>query len=128
GQINFLSETSGRINFLTYIYDNRFTTPGQLTSVPRQNLNAESKSSGSQSGSNTFYKADYIRLRNVELSYNLPVSILTKAKINNARFYIQGTNLYTYSDSRSYDVEFVNTATGIIPQTRNITVGVQLGF
>ena len=128
GQVNFLSETSGRINFLKYIYDNRFTAPGQLTSVPRQNLNSESKSSGAQSGDRTFFKADYIRLRNVELAYTLSASTLSKLKFNSARFYVQGTNLYTYSDARSYDVEFVGTATGIIPQTRNFTVGLQLGF
>jgi TonB-linked SusC/RagA family outer membrane protein len=128
GQVNFLSETSGRINFLKYIYDNRFTTPGQLTSIPRQNLNSESKSSGAQSGDRTFFKSDYIRLRNVEFAYSVPAATLSKYKFNSARFYVQGTNLYTYSDARSYDVEFVGTATGIIPQTRNFTVGLQLGF
>jgi TonB-linked SusC/RagA family outer membrane protein len=128
GQINFLREASGRINFLTDIFENRFTTPGQLTSVPRQNLSTEAKSSGNFSGDRTFFKADYIRLRNVELAYSFPSSLLTRAKLNSAKFYVQGTNLYTYSDAFSYDVEFVGTATGIIPQTKNITVGLQIGF
>jgi TonB-linked SusC/RagA family outer membrane protein len=128
GQINFLREASGRINFLTDIFDNRFTTPGQLTSVPRQNLVTEAKSSGNFSGNRVFFKADYIRLRNVELAYSFPSALLTKAKLNSARFYVQGTNLYTYSDAFSYDVEFVGTSTGIIPQTKNITVGLQIGF
>lgn len=128
GQINFLREASGRINFLTDIYQNRWTTPGQLTSVPRQNLSTEAKSSGSATGSRTLFKADYIRLRNLELAYNLPAEAISRLKLNSARFYVQGTNLWTYSDWFSYDIEFVGTATGIIPQTRNITVGVQVGF
>jgi TonB-dependent starch-binding outer membrane protein SusC len=119
GQVNFLRESSGRINFLTDIYDNRWTSPGQLTSVPRMNLVTEAKSTGSAGGSRTWFKADYIRLRNVELAYNLNPATAAKLKINNARFYVQGTNLWTYSDWFSYDIEFVTTATGIIPQKYN---------
>jgi TonB-dependent starch-binding outer membrane protein SusC len=128
GQVNFLRESSGRINFLTDIYQNRWTTPGQLTSVPRMNLGTEAKSSGPGGGDRTIFKADYIRLRNLELAYNLSPETAKKLKLNNARFYVQGTNLWTYSDWFSYDIEFVNTATGIIPQTKNITVGAQIGF
>ena len=129
GQINFLSENQARINELTTIYDKRWTTPGQVTTVPRFNVNgAESKGSGAQSGNRTFFKADYVRLRNITLAYDLPASVLSKVKLNSAGFYIQGTNLYTYADAASYDVEFVGVATGIIPQTKNITVGVKLGF
>ncbi len=128
GQVNFLRESSGRINFLTDIYQNRWTTPGQLTSVPRMNLATEAKSSGSATGTRTFFKADYIRLRNLELAYNLPAEAISRFKLSSARFYVQGTNLWTYSDWFSYDVEFVGVSTGIIPQTRNVTVGVQVGF
>ena len=128
GQINFLREASGRINFLRDIYINRWTQPGQLTSVPRQNLLTESKGSGAASGNRTWFKADYIRLRNLTLAYNLPSELTSRMHLNNARFYVQGSNLWTYSDWFSYDIEFVSTATGIIPQTRNFTVGVQLGF
>ncbi len=128
GQVNFLREASGRINFLQNIYEQRWTTPGQLTDVPRMNLVTESKSSGGASGDRTWFKADYIRLKNLELAYNFPTATLAKLKLNSARFYVQGTNLFTYSDWYSYDIEFVGTATGIIPQTRNITVGAQIGF
>ncbi len=128
GQVNFLREATGRINLHRDIYANRWTTPGQLTSIARMNLITEAKSSGSASGNRNIFKADYIRLRNVTASYDLPSSVLSKMKIASARFYLQGTNLWTYSDWFSYDIEFVGTATGIIPQSKNITVGLQLGF
>ena len=129
GQVNFLFENIARINELQYIYDNRWTTPGQITSIPRFHVNgAESKGSGAQSGNRMWFKADYIRLKNVLLSYDIPATVISRAKLASARFYIQGTNLWTISDWFSYDIEFVNTATGIIPQTRNVTVGLQLGF
>jgi TonB-dependent starch-binding outer membrane protein SusC len=128
GQINFLREATGRINLLKQIYQDRWTTPGQITEVPRFNLNTESKSSGPGSGSRTFFKADYIRLKSVTMSYDFAAETLKKLKLNSVRFYVQGTNLYTYSDWYSYDVEFVGDATGIIPQSRNMTVGIQVGF
>ena len=128
GQVNFLREATGRINFLDDIYINRWTTPGQLTSVPRMNLSTEAKSSGSAGGNRTWFKADYIRLRNVTLAYDVPVRYLSKARLSNAKVYIQATNLWTYSDWFSYDIEYVGTATGIIPQTKNITFGLQIGF
>ncbi len=129
GQVNFLYENIARINALQYVYDNRWTTPGQLTSIPRFNSNGtEAKSSGAQTGNRMWFKADYVRLKNLVISYDLDPTITKNLKINSARFYVQGTNLYTYSDWYSYDIEFVGTATGIIPQSKNITVGVQLGF
>jgi TonB-dependent starch-binding outer membrane protein SusC len=131
GQVNFLGENLARINSLKYYYDNRWTTPGQVTDVPRGNTNgAETKGSGAQSGNRTWFKADFIRLKTLTLAYDLPADNIAGKRlgINNTRFYVQGTNLYTYSDTKGYDVEFVNTATGIVPQSRIVTVGLQIGF
>ena len=131
GQVNFLSENLARINSIQYFYDNRWTTPGQITDVPRGNANgAETKGSGAQSGDRMWFKADFIRLKTLTLSYDLPsnLELGRRLGISSARFYVQGTNLYTYSDSYGYDVEFVGTSTGIIPQSRIVTVGLQVGF
>lgn len=129
GQVNFLDENIGRINVLEEVYKARWTTPGQITFFPRYNVNGtESKSSGSQTGTRNFFKADYIRLKNVTAYYTLSESLAKKAGLSSVRFYVQGTNLYTKSDWFSYDIEFVGTATGIIPQTKNYTVGLQIGF
>jgi len=131
GQVVFLSENLARINTLQYFYDNRWTTPGQITDVPRANANgAETKGSAAQSGDRTWFKADFIRLKTLTLAYDMGASVFgaNKLGITNARVYVQGTNLYTYSDTYGYDVEFVGTATGIIPQARIITAGVQVSF
>ena len=129
GQVGFLIENIARINELQEVYKGRWTTPGQITWYPRFNINgSEPKGSGAQSGNRSFFKADYIRLKNVTLAYEIDSKLLKKYRINNARFYLQATNVWTYSDWFSYDIEFVGSATGIVPQTRNITVGLQLGF
>jgi TonB-linked SusC/RagA family outer membrane protein len=129
GQVLFLTENLARLNELQVVYNERWTTPGQVTSWPRMNVNgSESKGSGAQTGDRSWFKADYIRLKNVMISYDIPASVYNRLRLNNARFYVQGTNLWTYDDSRSYDVEFFGASTGIIPQSKNITVGLQIGF
>jgi TonB-linked SusC/RagA family outer membrane protein len=129
GQVNFLLENIARLNALKEVYDNRWSKPGQITSYPRMNsVGTEVKGSGAQSGSRTWFKADYIRLKNVTLSYDVNPDVVRRLKINNARFYVQATNLWTYSDWFSYDVEFVGTSLGIIPQSKNFTAGIQFGF
>jgi hypothetical protein len=128
GQVNFLSEASGRISFLQSIYENRWTTPGQITHVPRMNLAAENKSSGVQAGSRMWYKGDYVRLKNVTLSYDLPLNVSRRLRMSAVKFYVQGTNLHTFADAPSYDPEFLGAGTGQIPQSKNVTVGLQIGF
>jgi hypothetical protein len=129
GQVNFIIENIARINDLKDVYNGRWTTPGQVTWYPRFNVNgSEPKGSGAQSGDRTYFKADYIRLKNVTLAYDFDAKLLKKYSVSNLRIYVQATNLWTYSDWFSYDIEFVGTATGIVPQTRNITAGIQLGL
>ncbi|HEX2533598.1 MAG TPA: SusC/RagA family TonB-linked outer membrane protein, partial [Chitinophagaceae bacterium] len=132
GQINFLMENISRINMLQEVYDKRWTTPGQMTSFPRMNTVTEQKNSGAQAGDRTWFKADYVRLKNITLAYDFSTSLMQRLRLASARFYVQGTNLWTISDWYSYDVEFSRTTggnpVGIIPQSKNFTVGLQLGF
>ena len=116
-------------------YNDRWTTPGQITSVPRPALN-RSENSGRISSYQTltrFYEdASFIRLKQVTLAYSLPANFLSKFKISNARVYAQAMNLVTWTKWTGYDPEFrdtgANSVEGIVPQTRNYTFGVQLGF
>jgi TonB-dependent starch-binding outer membrane protein SusC len=134
GQANFLIENGGRtLNAMQEAFDKRWTYAGQLTSYPRPiaNFNEAKGSSPLTASTRTFRKADYIRMKNVTLSYDFRPELLKKLKIASAKFYLQGSNLITYADWLGYDPEFVdsgNGATGIIPQTKNITFGIQIGF
>ena len=39
----------------------------------------------------------YIRLKNVQVGYNLPGALVQKLKLTQVRFYVSGENLWTYS-------------------------------
>jgi TonB-linked SusC/RagA family outer membrane protein len=130
GQVAFLSEIGGRsFNALRTIVDNSWKKPGDMVSWARPiNGNAEVRGAGRFGGDANFRKMDYIRLKQLTFSYNLPAANLKTFGLTSARFYIQGINLWTYADWDGYDPEFTGTATGTIPQSRNTTVGLQIGF
>ena len=131
GQVNFMLENGNRaINSLRLPYDNRWTKPGDITSYPRAfDAGAENAGANHVAGSSRlFQKTDFIRLRDLRVSYDIPTSVAKRLKMTNVRFYVQGQNLWTYTEWLGYDPEFTGAATGIIPQTRNINAGVQIGF
>lgn len=75
--------------------------------------------------------ASYIRLRTLSIGYNLPRTLLAKAKMSNAKIYVTGTNLFTYTDFQSYSPEqnpIGDDNSTAFPETRNITVGLKIGF
>jgi len=131
GQYNFLRENGTRLtlNALREVADRRWTTPGQITDIPRPFVNGpEVRSVNMNTGSATLLKADYIRLKQLTLAYNFRPAMLRSLGLSMARLYVQGVNLWTYTDYPGYDPEFLGDATGILPQTKNYTVGVQIGF
>ncbi|MGB7395363.1 MAG: SusC/RagA family TonB-linked outer membrane protein, partial [Pricia sp.] len=69
--------------------------------------------------------ASYTRLRTLSLGYNIPVKTLSKIGLANAKVYVTGTNLFTFTDYRSYSPE--NNA-GAFPDAKGLTVGVRLGL
>lgn len=132
-QSAFMAENGGRLfNTQRYIYEGRWTTPGQITTIPRPfNGNTELLGSGITAGSRFYEDASFIRLKTLTFGYNFPRELLKKAKIDRARLYVQGYNLYTWSKWTGFDSEFVNLGNGnngAVPQPRTITFGLQLGL
>jgi len=98
--------------------------PGDITNVPSpfNDLHTET--------SRFIEKTDYLRLRNVMLSYNLPDRILNKIKIRSVRVFAQGENLYVWHNFLGYDPEVVTGTLGgaVYPQLKTVTFGVSVGF
>ncbi|GHB75231.1 SusC/RagA family TonB-linked outer membrane protein [Persicitalea jodogahamensis] len=69
-------------------------------------------------------KANYARLRNVQIGYTLPNSLMTKAKLQNVRFYLSGTNLLTFTKFNGLDPETNNDLP--VPRMLNLGVSVNL--
>ena len=72
----------------------------------------------------------YLRLRNVNLGYNLPVEKFGDNIFSSAKIYLAGQNLFTITDYSGFDPEVGPNGidNNIYPVTRNFTVGINLGF
>ncbi len=117
------------VNTLKYGYDTRWINPGDVVPTPRPfNGLADYNSAGWGSGTRYIFKTDYIRLKQVTLAYEIPQATARRFKMDGARFYVQGLNLWTYTEWPGYDPEFTGDNFGIIPQSKNVTVGVQVRF
>lgn len=101
---------------------------GDITDIPRYGADYNSTNTDHfvESGS-------YWRLRNVQLAYVFPKSLLDKLKINSLRVFAQGQNLYTSTKYRGYDPEPPSGGNTLnpgaqYPTLKTVTVGINLGF
>lgn len=76
------------------------------------------------------HNVTYFRARTIELGYSLPQSILDRVKIQSARVYINGYDLFSIDNLASYgvDPETVDDNGLQFPQNRVINVGINLSL
>ncbi len=70
----------------------------------------------------------YLRLKNLQLGYSLPESIVHKAHLTNCRFYVQASNLFTITGYKGYDPEVNGVDYGNYPQSRTFLFGVNITY
>jgi len=79
----------------------------------------------------------YLRIQNITLGYNLPTSLIHKIKMQAARIYISGQNIYTFTSYTGYDPELgsynndalvQNVDLGNYPNPRTFTIGASITF
>ncbi len=80
----------------------------------------------------------YLKLRNIQLGFNFPQTLINRIGLTNARVYVNAQNILTLTKYEGLDPELSsgnnnNTRQGIdglgqYPQTRLISAGLQVGF
>ncbi len=102
------------------------TTP-RLEAASNFSTNTQSNSYYVESGS-------YLRMRNLQLGYNLPSTLLNKLKIARLKVYVQAINPFTITSYSGLDPGISGQDTsygvdnGFYPMTRQYNVGLSLGF
>lgn len=106
------------------IYDNSWKGAGHNARFEK--LQATSfYNSTAQSSSLAYTDGSYLKLRNVALSYALPAKWQQKLSTKNARLFMNGQNLYTFTNYNGIDPETGPTS---LPPLRVITLGIQAEF
>jgi TonB-linked SusC/RagA family outer membrane protein len=94
---------------------------GTSNTLPRNSYDAPT--------SNRYFATDYIengaflRLRNIQLGYNLPTALASKISMTRARIYVSAQNLFTATQYSGYDPEVGSATIGTRVQTAGVDFG-----
>ena len=111
------------------IWRDRWTSSNQDASLPKIRI----PGGVNYNVSHSWFMTDrsYLRLKNLQIGYNLPASWLEKNFLQSVRIYVNGTNLFTVSDYIGIDPERnardTNGLAGY-PQLKMYTAGVNVKF
>lgn len=126
GEVFFNFNEAGTIgNYLERDYNQRWSVNNPSSVYPRITNRADQY----YSNGNTYWRndTDYTRLKNFELGYNFPKEIIDQIGLSNLRFYLNGSNLFTWTDAL-FDPESLNTSGRDYPVSRIFSVGSSVSF
>lgn len=111
---------------------NRWQQPGDQTNMQRLTW------APARNYSSRFIRsADFIRLKDLTIAYNLPKATLARWGMSHVRVFVKGTNLAVFTDYPGWDPEYNRDAAGNVgqgrswlpsPQAQSISFGVNASF
>lgn len=130
GIIPFNNSTGAERSNLYAIAEDRWTEENPLADpfYPRLAFGNAANTNNAVASSWWVKDIDFLRLKTIDLGYNLSKSTLERINVKNARVYIQGVNLFYWSNFKLWDPE-LNTGNGTVyPNIRTLTLGLQASF
>ncbi|MCC1483939.1 SusC/RagA family TonB-linked outer membrane protein [Winogradskyella immobilis] len=120
----FINEDNvGQFNFSADIL-RAWTQPGDITDI-----NSPTATNRNTFASTRFLRdASYLRLRFASFGYNFPSKYLENTGISSARVFINGENLFTFTEWRGFDAETRSNGSREFPTPRTISFGFELGI
>jgi len=117
-------------NFLKYDHDNRWSIDNPSSESPRLASRGDTYYTGGNFGNNTYWlrDKDYLRLKNIQLGYDLPEDLIGKLSFSEARVYISGQNLITFDKNKIFDPEATAGSGVYYPLSKVLNVGFKLTF
>ena len=122
-------------------FRNRWTTPGdeKYTNIPVIASQWQNKADSDLKYAYSAYnysteriaKGDFIRMKEISLSYDFPKKWIERIKLNSLSLKVQATNLFLiYADSKlnGQDPEFFNTGGVAVPVPKQFTLTLKIGL
>ena len=117
---------------------NSWKAQGDNALLPRLNAN----DTFSQQISTYFVEdGSYMRLKNIQLTYTVPTTVLKKIKLSSMQIYVQGQNLFTLTKYKGLDPDInirnsgadnqdihMGIDEGAFPVSKSYNVGLRVGF
>lgn len=113
----------GNTTISQYAYDNRWTTENTDAKFPR--LSSQSNANNYRNSTLWLASRSFLKLRDLEVYYKLPISVLEKTKIiSGAKIYVRGVDLLCFDSIEENDPE----ALGVYPVNRSVALGLSITF
>jgi TonB-linked SusC/RagA family outer membrane protein len=132
GNRYYLENMSAGQNFLASTA-NAWTESNKNTNMPRAVLGDPNLNN--RESDRFLENASFLRLKNVELGYSLPKSVLTKLGVSKLRIFVNAQNVFTITDYSGTDPELgradvknIGIDRSFYPLTKSYYGGIQLSF
>lgn len=130
GAVRYLRlEAAGNFgNYLLSDFKDRWT-PDNIDGTKPRMFDRTDQFYRSERSTYLLHKTDYVRLKNIEIGYNIPYKLKSRINIENFRVFVSGYNLLTLSpDLKDFDPEDNNQGSANYPPQRIISVGLSVNF
>ena len=112
---------------LQVIADNHWSEANQNMYAFWPRLSDTAINNNNQSSTWWLRDGTFLRMKSAEIGYTLPKKLTSKAKLENLRIYVSGTNLFNISKFKIWDTEMGNNGLGY-PVQRVFNIGIQLSL
>jgi TonB-linked SusC/RagA family outer membrane protein len=134
GRMNFwrttLSNTNvggGRYSYQEWHLYDTWTLENRGSSMPR--IVSGNAPRNDENSTYNLQNMNYLRLKNVQLSYNLSsLAALKNLGVQNLRFFVSAENVFTLTKWSGVDPEKANEASEPYPLMKSVSVGLNIGF
>lgn len=121
-------EVTSRIGYngvLKFIEQDHWTEENQNIYAAWPRLSTKSVRNNNQLSTWWLHDGSFLRLKSVEIGYNMPQKIARKMALESLRFYFSGTNLVTFSNFKLWDVEMKGNGLAY-PNQRVLSLGINV--
>ncbi|SMO88591.1 SusC/RagA family TonB-linked outer membrane protein [Gracilimonas mengyeensis] len=121
----------GTSNRPAFFYEDRWTGEGSTNSW----FAPDTESPYAYNSDLMVFDGSYVRVRNIQLGYSLPVSLLSEIGLKKAKLYVSLNNFFTFTNYPGVDpvagsgnVQSLGIDRGVYPVSRSVMTGVSLSF
>lgn len=99
-------------------------TPETAATATLPRLTTENGANNTVASDFWIYKTDAFRIGKIQLTYDMPESLMKKCHLNGAQIYVSGSNLFTIGKNR----KILDRTVGAAPEYRFFNVGLSLSI
>jgi hypothetical protein len=113
-------------DFNPWLLKNGWTPTNIHGTKPRPGQTSDQE--GGYTSTFEFFSSAFVRLKNAELSYNLPKNVISKIGVSECRVFVSGYNLFSFDALKPLNVDPETIDIATMPPDRIVNFGISLTF